>query len=238
MLARVGAAEPQPGLLHGVVGLAERAEHPVGDRPQVAAVLLEALGELVLVHGCHIPPSAVSMHDPRTTADVTHRRRATMEARMPNPAIVVPGAMEALPALSASRPGTPASRRRRSSSSTCGRARSTAAACASRCAPARCQQRRRADERIFTVAAWREAPYFTDAERAALALTEAVTRLADRADPVPDEVWDEAARHYDEAGARGPRAHDRRDQRLEPAQRRDPPGRRQHHRLTTAAGRR
>jgi alkylhydroperoxidase family enzyme len=50
------------------------------------------------------------------------------------------------------------------------------------------------------VAAWREAPYFTDAERAALALTEAVTRLSDRADPVPDEIWDEAARHYDERG--------------------------------------
>ena len=56
------------------------------------------------------------------------------------------------------------------------------------------------DERLFAVAAWREAPYFTDAERAALALTEAVTRLADRADPVPDEVFDEAARHYDEQG--------------------------------------
>jgi hypothetical protein len=54
------------------------------------------------------------------------------------------------------------------------------------------------DERIFTVAAWRESPYFTDAERAALALTEAATRLADRSDPVPDEVWEEAARHYDE----------------------------------------
>ena len=53
-------------------------------------------------------------------------------------------------------------------------------------------------ERIMMVAAWREAPYFSDAERAALALTEAATRLADRADPVPDEVWDEAARHYDE----------------------------------------
>ena len=55
------------------------------------------------------------------------------------------------------------------------------------------------DERINMIAAWREAPYFNDAERAALALTEAVTRIADRADPVPDEVWDEAARHYDEA---------------------------------------
>jgi AhpD family alkylhydroperoxidase len=54
------------------------------------------------------------------------------------------------------------------------------------------------DERIFAVAAWRESPYFTDAERAALALAEATTRLADRADAVPDDIWDEAARHYDE----------------------------------------
>ena len=54
------------------------------------------------------------------------------------------------------------------------------------------------DERLFAVAAWRDAPYFTDAERAALALTEAVTRLSDRPDPVPDEIWNEAARHYDE----------------------------------------
>jgi AhpD family alkylhydroperoxidase len=54
------------------------------------------------------------------------------------------------------------------------------------------------DERLFAVAAWRETPYFTDAERAALALTEAVTRLSDREDPVPDHIWDEAARHYDE----------------------------------------
>jgi AhpD family alkylhydroperoxidase len=55
-------------------------------------------------------------------------------------------------------------------------------------------------ERLFAVAAWREAPYFTDAERAALALAEAATRLADRTDPVPDEIWDAAASHYDERG--------------------------------------
>lgn len=54
------------------------------------------------------------------------------------------------------------------------------------------------DERLFAVAAWREAPFFSDAERAALALAEAATRLADRADPVPDDVWNEATRHYDE----------------------------------------
>jgi len=56
------------------------------------------------------------------------------------------------------------------------------------------------DERIFAVGAWRDAPFFTEAERAALDLTEAVTRIADRPDPVPDAVWDEAARHYDERG--------------------------------------
>jgi AhpD family alkylhydroperoxidase len=56
------------------------------------------------------------------------------------------------------------------------------------------------DERLFALAAWQHTPYFTDAERAALALTEAVTRLSDRPDPVPDEIWDEAATHYDEPG--------------------------------------
>jgi AhpD family alkylhydroperoxidase len=56
------------------------------------------------------------------------------------------------------------------------------------------------DERLFSVAAWRHEPYFSDGERAALALAEEVTRLADRPDAVPDDVWDEAARHYDEKG--------------------------------------
>jgi AhpD family alkylhydroperoxidase len=60
-----------------------------------------------------------------------------------------------------------------------------------------------ADERIIMVSAWREAPYFTDAERAALALTEAATRLADRPDAISDEVWDEAARHYDDQALAG-----------------------------------
>ena len=54
------------------------------------------------------------------------------------------------------------------------------------------------DERIFAVAAWWDAPYFSDAERAALALAEAATRLSDRPDPVPDEVFGEATRYYDE----------------------------------------
>ncbi|GII63510.1 alkyl hydroperoxide reductase AhpD [Sphaerisporangium krabiense] len=54
------------------------------------------------------------------------------------------------------------------------------------------------DERIGLVAAWRETPYYTDAERAALALAEAATRLADRTDAVPDDVWNDAADHFDE----------------------------------------
>jgi len=55
------------------------------------------------------------------------------------------------------------------------------------------------DERIHAVAAWRHAPYFTEAERAALELTEAVTRFSDREDPVPDSVRKEAAKYYDES---------------------------------------
>jgi len=54
------------------------------------------------------------------------------------------------------------------------------------------------DDRLLLVSAWRDAPSFTEAERAALALAEAETRLADREDPVSNEVWKEAARHYDE----------------------------------------
>jgi AhpD family alkylhydroperoxidase len=54
------------------------------------------------------------------------------------------------------------------------------------------------DEKLFAVAAWRETPYFSDAERAALALAEAATRLNDRADPVPDSIWEAAAQHYNE----------------------------------------
>jgi len=54
------------------------------------------------------------------------------------------------------------------------------------------------DERLHQVVAWRESDLFTDAERSALALTEAATRLADKTDAVPDDVWADAAAHYDE----------------------------------------
>ncbi|MBZ5563343.1 MAG: carboxymuconolactone decarboxylase family protein [Acidobacteriia bacterium] len=120
-----------------------------------------------------------------------------LQARMANPIMVIPEAFQALLALAKSteKGGVPARTRelvnlRASQINGC-----------SVCVDMHSRDLKKAgetDERIFAVAAWREAPYFTDAERAALALTEAVTRLSDRADPVPDEIWDEAARHYDE----------------------------------------
>jgi AhpD family alkylhydroperoxidase len=59
------------------------------------------------------------------------------------------------------------------------------------------------DARIFALAAWREAPYYMEAERAALALAEAATRLSDRPEAVTDEVWKEASRHFSEAALGG-----------------------------------
>jgi AhpD family alkylhydroperoxidase len=120
-----------------------------------------------------------------------------MQARMSNPAMMVPDAMRALQALAVSveKSGVP----RRTLALVHVRA-SLINGCAV-CLDMHARAARKAgetDDRLFTVAAWRDAPYFTDAERAALALTEAVTRLSDRSDPVPDEIWNEAARHYDE----------------------------------------
>jgi len=59
------------------------------------------------------------------------------------------------------------------------------------------------DERLFAISAWREAPYFTEAERAALALAESITRLSDRADPVSDELWQQSTHHFDESALAG-----------------------------------
>ena len=67
--------------------------------------------------------------------------------------------------------------------------------------PKNAEERERAlekDDRHLFVANWREATCFTDPERAAMALAESVTRLSESDDPVPDEVWDEAARHFNE----------------------------------------
>lgn len=54
------------------------------------------------------------------------------------------------------------------------------------------------DERLFGVAAWRESPHFTSAERAALDLAEAATRLADNPHGVPDDVYERARAEFDE----------------------------------------
>jgi AhpD family alkylhydroperoxidase len=120
-----------------------------------------------------------------------------MEARITNPALLVPDAMPALQALgkvvsksSVSSKTIELMNLRASQINGCG-------VCAVQ-HPNIARKLGETDERLFAVAAWRDAPFFTDAERAALALTEAATRMSDQADPVPDDVWDEAARHYDE----------------------------------------
>jgi AhpD family alkylhydroperoxidase len=120
-----------------------------------------------------------------------------MQARMKNPAMVVPGAMQALHALKAAADevGVPAT------TTNLIELRASQINGCSVCVDMHWRLMRKAgesDDRIAAVAAWRHVPYFTAAERAALALTEAVTRTADREDPVPDAVWAEAARHYDE----------------------------------------
>lgn len=122
-----------------------------------------------------------------------------MQSRMNNPVMILPDAMQALQALSmsAEQAGVP------SDTIALIQLRASQINGCSVCVGGHCRILRKSgetDERLFAVAAWRETPYFTDAERAALALAEAVTRLSDRPDPVPNEIWNEAARHYDEKG--------------------------------------
>ncbi len=120
-----------------------------------------------------------------------------MQPRMKNPAMIFPEAMQAILALDKSAKKGPVP----SSTLELVHLRASQINGCSSCVDSGSRSAKKAgetDERLFAVVAWREAPYFTDAERAALALAEAVTRLSDRVDPVPDEIWDEAARHYDE----------------------------------------
>jgi AhpD family alkylhydroperoxidase len=123
-----------------------------------------------------------------------------MQARMANPALSVPGAYDALQALAtaARQGGLP-----RATIDLVHLRASQLNGC-SVCIHMHARDLKKAgesDERIWAVAGWRDAPFFTDAERAALALTEAVTRLADTdGDAVPDAVWDDAADHFDEKG--------------------------------------
>lgn len=120
-----------------------------------------------------------------------------MEARIKNPVEIFPGALKGLNRLhtSVQDAGIPATtfhliEVRASQINGCGV-----------CLDMHTREMRHAgepEEKIATVASWREAPYFSEAERAALALTEAATRIADSADPVPDAVWGQAAHHYSE----------------------------------------
>ena len=121
----------------------------------------------------------------------------TLQARIDNPAFLVPGALEALQSLHKGIQRTGLDPKllelmnlRASQINGCG-------VCALQ-HPKIARKLGETDDRLLAVTAWRDAPFFTDAERAALALTEAATRLSDAADPVPDEIWDEAARHYDD----------------------------------------
>ena len=119
-----------------------------------------------------------------------------MTARMTNPAFAIDGAMDALNALAKaiSRARLPISRElvhlRASQINGC-------SVCVDMHAKA-ARNSGESEERVFAVAAWRETPYFNDSERAALDLTEALTRVADQAEQVPDAIWDAAAEHFDE----------------------------------------
>jgi AhpD family alkylhydroperoxidase len=119
-----------------------------------------------------------------------------MQARMRNPAMIIPESMQAILALksAAENGGVP----QKTLSLVHLRASQINGCSACVYGALGAKKSGESDERLATVAAWRDAPFFTDAERAALALTESVTRLSDRDDAVPDEVWNEASGHYGE----------------------------------------
>ena len=115
---------------------------------------------------------------------------------MTNPVFVLDGAMDAMQALAKS-----VSRARMPIDTELVHLRASQINGCSVCVDMHAKALRRAgesEERVFAVSAWREAPFFSDAERAALALTEALTRLADKEEPVPDAVWEAAAEHFEE----------------------------------------
>lgn len=125
------------------------------------------------------------------------QEKEALKARMNHPVMIIPEAMQAMQALGAAarKGGVPARtlqlvELRASQINGC-----------SVCVDMHSRDLKKGgdtDDRIFGVAAWRDNPAFTDEERAALALTEALTRISDRPDPVPDEIWEEVAQHYDE----------------------------------------
>src|SRR5262245_21364985 len=120
-----------------------------------------------------------------------------MQSRIPHPAKLIPGSLEAIQTLAKIPATTGVDKKlldlvhlRASPVNGC-----------SFCVEMGTREAQKAgetDQRLFAVSAWREAPFFSEPERAALALSESVTRLADSSDPVPDAIWNEAARHFDE----------------------------------------
>ena len=124
-----------------------------------------------------------------------------MQARMNHPAMVVPDAMKALQTLGAlAQAALPEKlaelvHLRASQINGC-------SACVDM-HPRLAKKAGETDQRLFGLAAWRDTPYFTDAERAALALAEALTRIADQPDPVTDEIWNDARKHFDEQALAG-----------------------------------
>ncbi|HEY2437911.1 MAG TPA: carboxymuconolactone decarboxylase family protein, partial [Solirubrobacteraceae bacterium] len=118
----------------------------------------------------------------------------TMQARMRHPVEILPEAMKALHALDRSAEGLPYVTRKMV------QLRASQINGCSFCVEMHARELKKAgesDQRVFTVAAWRDAPWYSEAERSALALTEAVTRLADTSEPVPDGLWNEVAKHYE-----------------------------------------
>lgn len=125
------------------------------------------------------------------------QEKQALKARMSNPAVMIPEAMPALVALGAS------ARKSGVAITTLQlvELRASQINGCSVCVDMHSRDLKKAgetDDRIFGVAAWRDNPSFDEAERAALALAEALTRVCDRPDPVPDQIWHEAVRHYDE----------------------------------------
>ena len=129
-----------------------------------------------------------------TTAIEEHN---VLQARIKNPAMIFPEAVTAIQTLvtAAHRGGVPGKtlelvHLRVSQINACGVCVDSGARTA--------KKKGETDERLFSVSGWRHAPYYTEAERAALALAESITRMADRSDAVPDDIWNAAARHYGE----------------------------------------
>jgi AhpD family alkylhydroperoxidase len=127
---------------------------------------------------------------------VTEKKEDPMKARMKNPAMIVTDAMGPLQALGKTLAASPIPEKTRALMHV---RVSQINGCAS-CLDGEVTRTQDTPQRLGMVAVWREAPFFSDAERAALALAEAITRIADQDDRVPDAVWAEAARHYDETG--------------------------------------